>query len=431
MPCEMQMARMYPDSARGYYAASVPLAAERAPLAANVQCDVCIVGGGYTGLSAARTLSRLGARTILLEARRVAFEASGRNGGQIHPGFRKEQRSLEAWLGQQHARDLWTIAEDSKRLIRSIIEVDDIIDCDLSNGLIVAAHNARAMALLQSDAEHLRSHYGFPIRTIGASTIAALIGTGIYAGGTLDESGGHLHPLKFALGLASAAERYGAEIHENSRVLGLAETHGQITIKTEAASVIADMAILACDAHSGELAPELAPYIAWVDSFLVATEPLQDVGVLPCNAAVADTRHVLDYYRKSADRRLLFAGRESYFRPPEDIVRLVRPRMARVFPSLANVRIDYAWKGTVGITATRMPHFGRIGRRVLFGHGYSGHGLALSVMGGKLLAEAATGSSEGFEILARVPAQTFPGGRWLRKPMISAALSWYRIIDAL
>ena len=177
----------------------------------------------------------------------------------------------------------------------------------------------------------------------------------------------------------------------------------------------------------------LAPYIGHVESFIVATEPLGPLAadILPSDWAVSDTRHILDYYRKSSDGRLLFAGRESYWNPPSDVAALVRPRMLHVFPSLKETKIEYAWSGTVGITYTRMPHFGRLGERVLFGHGYSGHGVALATMGGKLLAEAALGRSEDFEVLAGVPATPFPGPQWARKPMITAALLWYKLQDAL
>jgi gamma-glutamylputrescine oxidase len=201
----------------------------------------------------------------------------------------------------------------------------------------------------------------------------------------------------------------------------------------EAGALEADWAILACDAFTGDLAPQLAPYIAHVESFVTATEPLPDelyANVLPCDAAVADTRHVLDYYRKSADKRMLFAGRESYFTPPRNIAGVVRPRMEKVFPALKAVRTEFAWSGTVGITRTRMPHFGRLSERLLFAHGYSGQGVALANLGGKILAEAALGHPERFEILARVPAQRFPGGTTLRKPLVAAGLLWFKLLDS-
>jgi gamma-glutamylputrescine oxidase len=192
--------------------------------------------------------------------------------------------------------------------------------------------------------------------------------------------------------------------------------------------------ILACDAYSPSIAPALAPFIAHIESFVTATGPLPAelaADVIPSGVAVADTRHVLDYYRKSADGRLLFAGREAYFRAPSDIAALVRPRMLHVFPRLRSVPTEYAWSGTVGITVTRMPHFGRLSERVLFGHGYSGQGVALATLGGQLLAEAALGKPERFEVLARVPPRAFPGGRLLRKPLVAAALLAFKIADAL
>lgn len=415
---------------QGYYAASVPSRHGCRPLTGAARCEVCIIGGGYTGLSAALHLAKAGARTILLEAESIGFAASGRNGGQIHSGHRKSQAELERWLGTQHARDLWSIAEDGKNLVRALVS-EHAIACDLKSGLIVAAHDRRALAGLVEDAAYLNTNYGFPLAVMSFDETASAIGTGIYRGGTYDASGGHLHPVKFARGLLTAAEAAGAILHEGSRVRTVTEEQERIVVETDGGKVIANIAILACDAFSGFVAPQLARYIGHVESFIIATEPLaQEKAVVPSDAAVADTRHVLDYYRKSADWRLLFAGRESYFSVPKDIARLVRPRMLRVFPSLNSVRIEFAWSGTVGITATRMPHFGRLGRRLLFGHGYSGHGIALSIIGGKALAEAVLGKTDRFDVLARVPAVPFPGGQWLRKPMISTALAWYKIVDA-
>jgi gamma-glutamylputrescine oxidase len=205
-------------------------------------------------------------------------------------------------------------------------------------------------------------------------------------------------------------------------------------VQTPDGTVSADHILVACDAFSGTLVPQLAPYIAHVESLILATAPL-DVkhrdGIIPCDAAVADTRHVLDYYRKSVDGRLLFAGREAYWTPPDDIARIVRPRMLKVFPHLNGVPIEFAWSGTVGITRTRMPHFGRIGRRTLFAHGYSGHGVALATLGGKALAEAVLGNTERFDVFARVPAHRFPGGPLLRKPMVTAALLTLKFLDAI
>jgi gamma-glutamylputrescine oxidase len=413
---------------QGYYAASAAPAPPRPRLDGARKADFCVVGGGYTGLSAALHLAQHGAQVVLLEAETTGFAASGRNGGQICTGLRKSQAELERWLGAAHARDLWALAEESKALVRSLA-----VDCDVKWGLITGAHSQAALRALAEDTEHLFRAYNYsPARMTDAHETAALVGTQIYPGARFDAGGGHLHPLKFARGLANAAEAAGAVVYEQSRVHSFEARGDGVTIDTDGGRVTAGRLLLACDAFSGELAPELAAYIGHVESFIAATAPLPaDSSVIACDAAVADTRHVLDYYRKSVDNRLLFAGRESYWTVPDDVAAIVRPRMLKVFPALADVPFDYAWSGKVGITYTRMPHFGRLGERVLFAHGYSGQGVALANLGGKLLAEAATGHNERFDVFARVPATKFPGGALLRKPLISAALFAYKIADAL
>jgi gamma-glutamylputrescine oxidase len=416
-----------------YYAASAAApSVAREALSGAVRADFCVIGAGFTGLNAALTLAEAGARVILVEAQSVGFAASGRNGGQIHTGLRKTQAELEAWLGAVHARDLWNLSEESKALLRTRIAAHAIA-CDLKDGLVIAAHDRAALHELAQDTEHLTAAYGYDARMMDAGETAAVLGTDVYPGARWDGGGGHLHPLNYARGLAAAAERAGARILERSPVLALEEDGSGMVVCCAKGSVTADKVILATDAFSGELAPALAPYIAHVESFMVATAPLSpdlDAHVLPCDAAVADTRHVLDYYRKSADGRMLYAGREAYWSPPKEIARLVRPRMAKVYPMLADAPIDYAWCGTVGITRTRMPHLGRISERVLFAHGYSGQGVALANMGGVVMAEAALGNPERFEVFARVPAQKFPGGTLLRKPLVAAALTWFKIMDS-
>jgi gamma-glutamylputrescine oxidase len=407
---------------QGYYAASANQGRQRPRLEGTVAADICVIGGGFTGLSAALHAARAGARVVLLEAETAGYAASGRNGGQIHPGHRKDQAELEAWLGEVHARDLWRLSEEARALVFDLAAGD----CELKRGLVIAAHKPNRLPALAEDAEHLSTHYGYTdLRMLDAAETARLLGTDVYAGARFDRGGGHLHPLKFVHRLASLAEAAGAAIFEQSAVRAIDTASNSPVVRTEHGTVTADHIVLACDAFTGRLAPQVGPYIAHVESFIVATEPLgpRNTDILPSDVAVADTRHVLDYYRKSADGRLLFAGREAYWNPPADIAGLVGPRLAAVYPALKNVRIDYGWRGTVGITRTRMPHFGRLSERVLFGHGYSGHGVALSVLGGKALAEAALGRAERFDILARVPPREFPGGPLLRKPMVTAALT--------
>jgi len=418
---------------QGYYAASSETPAPRAALSGDMAADVCVIGGGFTGLTAALHLARAGARVILLEAETVGFAASGRNGGQIHTGHRMSQPDLEKWLGPAHARDLWDLCEESKTLVRA--QATALApDAALTDGLIIAAHNRRALRELGEETEYLSKHYGYTAaRLMGADETRDLIGAK-YFGGKLDMGGGHLHPLRYGRGLARGAEAAGATILEHSRACSI-ETHGSKNIvRSKTGNVTADFVLLATDAFSADLAPELAPYIGHVESFVSATAPLPpelSAQILPTNAAVADTRHVLDYYRKSDDNRLLFAGREGYWNVPTDITPIVRRRMLEVFPMLKSVPTEYAWSGTVGITVTRLPHFGRLSPRVLFAHGYSGQGVALTSIGGKLLAEAALGDAKRFDVMARVPAKKFPGGPWLRKPLVAAALFAFKIADAL
>ncbi|HWD27222.1 MAG TPA: FAD-binding oxidoreductase [Rhizomicrobium sp.] len=418
------MTDMPDENPQGYYAASAEKLPPLPRLTGEWRADLCVVGGGFTGLSAALHAAKAGAKVALVEAHGIGFAASGRNGGQIHPGHRQSQAELETWLGETHARDLWRLSEEARALVFRLAARG----CDLKRGLVIAAHDRAAGKELEEEAAHLKDKYGVESLTmLHDREVEAALGTKAYKTARLDTGGGHLHPLKFARRLAREAVKAGATLFEHSPAVALDDGG----VQCEGGRVQARQVILATDAFSGTLAPELAPYIAHVESFILATEPSIDASVLPADVAVADTRHVLDYYRKSADNRLLFAGRESYWNPPRDIAKLVRPRMTRVFPQLKKARIDYAWSGTVGITRTRMPHFGRLSPKVLFGHGYSGHGVALAVLGGKALAEAALGETERFDILAKVPARKFPGGTRLRKPMVTAALTMLKWKDML
>jgi gamma-glutamylputrescine oxidase len=423
----LQSRRMSSDAPQGYYAASARPAAFGEPLRHDVHADVCVVGAGYTGLSAALHLALSGVNVALVEAETVGFAASGRNGGQIHPGHRKDQKELERWLGKQHARDLWSLSEEARHLVFKLAAED----CDLRHGLIIAAHNKRTAQALAAESEFLAENYGYgEIEMLDHARVTAALGTDVYPAARLDQGGGHLHPLKFARRLASMAVAAGASIFEHSPAVRLDGPH---TVVCAHGKVVAHRVILACDAFTAKLAPQLGPFIAHVESFIVAAAPLEAElaqQIIPSDVAVADTRHVLDYYRKSADWRLLFAGREAYWTPPNDVIGLVRPRMLKVFPQLKNISIEFGWSGTVGITRTRMPHFGKIGERAFFAHGYSGHGVALATLGGKVLAQAVLGDTERFDALARVPAQKFPGGALLRRPMVTAALLALKICDA-
>jgi gamma-glutamylputrescine oxidase len=422
------------DVPQGYYAASANPTSPRPGLSGTIKADVCVIGAGFTGLSAALHLAQMGTKVVVVEVDTVGYAASGRNGGQIHTGHRKSQEELETWLGKVHARDLWDLCEESKALVRSNVQMHGIA-CDLKPGLVLAAHKTSAIAPLAQETEYLARHYNYnAMRMMDKAETVQQLGTEAYPAARYDTGGGHLHPLNYARGLAAAAEKAGAQIFEHSRALAIDEDRAGANVRCANGLVTADHVLLATDAFTGDIAPQLAKYIGHVESFVSATEPLGEelnAKVLACDAAVADTRHVLDYYRKSADGRMLYAGRESYWTMPKDIAAVVRPRMLSVFPNLRDVKTEYAWSGSVGITATRMPHLGRLSKRTLFAYGYSGQGVALANIGGKLMAEAALGQTERFDVFARVPATPFPGGPLLRKPLVSAALMWFKLMDSV
>ena len=331
-----QARAMQSNAPQGYYAASAGPASAAVSLRGDAKADVCIIGAGYTGLSAALHLATAGANVIVIEAESIGFGASGRNGGQIHPGHRKSQAELEHWLGVGHARDLWKLSEEARNLVFELASQD----CELKRGLVIAVHNERAARELTQDTEYLSSHYGYTeSRMLDRMQVQAAVGTDLYPAARMDGGGGHVHPLKYARKLAARAVAAGATIYVRSPALRI-DRQTQLVVHGSQFKVVTDHIVLACDAFSTRLAPELSPYIAHVESFIVATEPLDPdhaAHIIPSDAAVADTRHVLDYYRKSSDRRLLFAGREAYWTPPDDVAGIVRPRMLKVFPSLQNV----------------------------------------------------------------------------------------------
>ena len=408
----------YPDT---YYAASTEIPPARPPLMGDVKAEIVVIGGGFTGTSAALTLAEAGTRVVLLEAERIGVAASGRNGGQIHTGFRWEQDRLERKYGQERARAFFRLGEEAKALVRERARTHEI-KCALTDGLLLAAHSRRAARHLEDEAAHLNSTYDYEARFIGRDEANARTGARIYYGALDDPGGGHLHPLAYVLGIARAAEASGAILYADSHVEQIEATDAGVIARTHQGRVLADRAIVAADAFIETLLPELARYIVPVQSYIVATAPLsarQRHTVLPRNDAVADTRFVLDYYRLSADGRMLFSGAEAFFGDPRvwetrDVASLVRPRMEFVFPQLKGIAIDYAWSGTVGITRTRLPHFGHVNERVSFGYGYSGQGVALANMGGKVLADAAMGKTEAFDLLASMKPKAFPGGASLQ-----------------
>lgn len=415
--------------APSWYAATAASAPERPALAGEVDADVCVVGGGFTGLSAALHCAEAGLSVVLLEAERIGWSASGRNGGQALAGLGCDARSLVRVLGEAHARRLWELSLEGVRLQRALI-ARHAIQCDYQRGYLLAAAKRRHLDGLAREVELIGGSWGYgEARVVDAVEAQAMVGSARYVGGLFDGGSGHLHPLNYALGLAAAAESAGARICEGSRVLET-EAGPRPGARTAAGRVRAGSLVLACNAHIEDVAPELAKAVLPVEATMIATTPLPNsAGVLPACVAVSDANRLLDYYRLSADGRLLFGGRLGPgFGPREP--RLVR-RMLKVFPQLAGVAIEHRWSGWVALTLNRLPHFGRLGSRTVFAHGFSGHGVALTTLAGKLIAEAVAGDGGRFDDFARVPHRRIPLGRAARPAMVRLAAFGAALADAL
>jgi gamma-glutamylputrescine oxidase len=418
---------------RSWYAETTAPLPGFAPAAGALSCDVCIVGAGFTGLSAALHLAGRGYDVILLDAHRVGWGASGRNGGQVGTGQRLDQEALEAMLGRDHARALWDLAQESVALTRALA-AEHAPEAGWGQGVIHACHRARLVPHARAYAEKMARDYGYDqIRPLGREEMRALVGSPAYHGGDIDMGGGHLHPLRYALGLARAAAAAGVRIHEHCTVRAIAETDPAV-VTTDGARIAARHVLLACNGYLGHLERRTAARVMPINNFVVATEPLAPearAAVLAADHAVADTKFVINYFRFSEDNRLLFGGCESYGYRFPDIARLVRKPMLEIFPQLADTKITHAWGGTLGITLNRMPHFERLKGNILTASGYSGHGVALATLGGKLAAEAIAGQAERFDLMARIPTRPFPGGTALRWPLLVLAMAWFSLRDRL
>ncbi|WP_320176508.1 FAD-binding oxidoreductase [Roseovarius pacificus] len=420
----------YPPS---WYAATANDLPAFAPLRGQEKADICIIGAGYTGLSAALHLAERGYDVVLLEAHRVGFGASGRNGGQLGSGQRMEQDGLEKLVGREDAAKLWDLAEDAKDLVKTLI-AKHAIDCHLKPGIAHMCFTPREVEAEHAYADHLATRYGYTaLEKLDRDAAQAICPSPRYVGGTLDMTAAHLHPLNYALGLARAARDAGVRIYENTLVAQL--NKGQPAhVQADKGAVTADHVILACNGYLGGLDRKVAARVMPINNFIAATEPLGDntARVLARDIAVADTKFVVNYFRLSHDNRLLFGGGESYgYRFPSDIGATVRKPMAEIFPHLRDVRFDYTWGGTLGITMKRMPYLARLGPNMLSASGYSGHGVGTATHAGRLMADAIGGQAEGFDTLSRVPAPRFPGGSALRSPLLVLAMTWYAMRDRM
>ena len=420
----------YPDS---WYAATATPLPPCPPLKGETRADVCIVGGGFTGLSAALELAQRGVDVVLLEAHRVGFGASGRNGGQVGSGQRLGQEALEKMQGRDHARQLWDLGEAAKTRVKDLIAAHGI-DAKWRDGVAHADLSPGDVAETHAEADHLAEVYGYEkIEKLDRDGIRALVGSERFHGGSVDWGAGHIHPLRFAIGLAEAAQKAGAHLHEMSHVHHL-KPGAKVLVQTDKGRVLADHVILAGNGYLGGLERKVTARVMPINNFIVATEPLGDraASVLAKDIAVADSKFVVNYWRLSEDQRLLFGGGESYgYRFPKDIRALVRKPMLDIYPHLADVQLDYAWGGTLAITMNRLPYFAQAAPNILSASGYSGHGVALATLAGQILAEATRGQMERFDIMSSLPMPRFPGGPMLRSPLLAIAMTWYTLRDKL
>ncbi|MCK8463028.1 FAD-binding oxidoreductase [Aliiroseovarius sp. S1339] len=421
----------YPQS---WYSATADAPGPYPAAEGDLSCDVCVIGGGFTGLSAALHLAERGYDVVLLEAHRVGFGASGRNGGQVGTGQRLEQDELEEMVGKDDARKLWDMALESVQLVRDLVAAH-APDANFVDGILHADHRARFVPHSHDYARKLNEDYGYDlIRPVDRDEMRHLCGSPAYHGGTLDMGAGHIHPLRYAFGLARAATAKGARIHEVSRANRVTEG-ATVLVETDSAKVSAKHVLWACNGYLGHAERQVAARVMPINNFILATEPLgEDLAkeLIRENHGVADSKFVINYFRLSEDNRMLFGGAESYgYRFPKDIVKLVSKPMLEIYPQLKDTKIDYAWGGTLGITLNRMPHFARLQGNILSASGYSGHGVSMATLGGKLAAEAIAGQAERYDLMASVPTPRFPGGVAMRWPLLVAAMFWFSLRDKL
>lgn len=419
-------------SAPSYYQATAHGAPVHPPLSGDVTADVCIVGAGYTGLSAAIALAEAGYKVVVLEAETVGFGASGRNGGQICTGFSAGQEKIEAQLGKDDARKCFALAEEAKRLLMDRITRHDIA-CDLRWGYLHALPKPDRFDSLKAWKEEWDGLGYTDTQILSRDELAEKLRTDVYHGALREGGAGHFHPLNYGLGLARAATAAGAVIHEQSRAVDV-DTGSKPFVRTANGKVSAKFVIIACNAYLGRLVPKLYGRVLPVTSYIIATAPLGEArahGLIRDGEAVADTNFIVDYFRLTPDTRLLFGGRASYTTlEPADLGAYMKPRMTRIFPQLADARIDFAWGGYIAITVNRIPDCGRLSPTAYYAHGYSGQGVALAGLYGLLMAEAIRGTAERFDLLSRVRHLPFPGGP-VRVPLLAAAMLFYRLKDIL
>ena len=427
-----------------YYAATANLLADYAKLEDNIEADVCVVGGGFAGLSAAIELADRGYSVVVLEAKQIGWGASGRNGGQIIAGLACEQSVIEKTLGFAAAKKVWDMTIEALDLVRERVKRFDI-DCDLTDGFLGVSVNASKGATLSTWFDNMAKHYQYDTDAtwIEPKEIGAWIASPRYFNGYFDKRSGHLHPLNYCLGLAKGASSLGVRIYQNSPAIamqqGLTANNESTHLQTDTGSVKAKFVVLAGNMYLPEVSPKLAPSLASrimpVGTYIIGSEPIEPAlkaQLIPSNAAVCDTNFVLDYFRFSADNRMIYGGRVSYSAlTPPNLTANMQARMAQTFPQLKAAKVDFTWGGFVDITMSRAPDFGKIAPNIYYLQGFSGHGVALTGLAGKLVAEAIAGQAERLDLMASIPHHNFPGGKLLRTPALVLGMLWYQLRDAI
>jgi gamma-glutamylputrescine oxidase len=421
-----------------YYEATVTRPAPTGPLTGRVDADVCVVGAGHAGLSGALELARRGYSVVLLEAQRVGWGASGRNGGQVIVGMGAEgECAMEKQLTAAEAKMAWDVSVEGLHLIQQrIAELG--IECEYRSGYLSLVVKPRQRAGLERWARHVIDAYGYDLRFVEPGEIRDWIASDRFHSAVFDPGSGHMHPLKYCLGLARAVAQAGVVLHESSPVLYI-ERGKRPLVKTGQGEVSCEYLLLAgnvyLDEYGDEVAPELTGRIVPVGTYVIATEPMDPAraeGLMRGRPAASDENHILDYFRVSADHRLLFGAGESYTaNTPRNLIPRMRARMLGVFPQLADLKVTHSWGGFVDASMNLAPDFGRLAPNIYYLQGFSGHGLALSGMAGKLVAEAIAGQAERFDVFAKVKHRRFPGGEAMRAPVLALGMLYYRMLDML
>jgi gamma-glutamylputrescine oxidase len=420
-----------------YYAASANEQPQYPKLESDIEVDVCLVGGGFAGLSSAIELTDKGYKVAVLEANHIGFGASGRNGGQIIAGLACEQDVIEKALGFDAAKQVWNMTLEALDLVRERVKRFDI-KCDLRDGFLGVSVNEKKGKSLRTWFDDMQKRYNYAAEWIEPAHIKNWIVSPRYFNGYYDKQSGHVHPLNYCLGLARGAASLGVQIYQHSAVTAMQQGE-TVVLQTENGQVKAKFVVLAGNMYLPEIAPQLAPKIGKrimpVGTYIIGTEPIEAslaARLIPSNSAVCDTNFVLDYFRFSGDRRMIYGGRVSYSAmTPPNLTQSMQARMVETFPQLKNTKVEYTWGGFVDISMNRAPDFGRISPNIFYLQGFSGHGVALTGMAGKLVAEAISGQAARFDLFSKIKHHDFPGGKLLRTPALVLGMAWFQLRDAL